>query len=188
MPERGQVDPGHPVREGAGHLARHGQGQAGLADPPGTGQGQQPDLLPAQASAERGHLPLPPHQPGRRQRQRRQRQRRAAARRGAGSRLGRRGQLGPGGGDQRGTRGGVEREGIGQQPHRLGAGHGAVAGLQGADAARTEPGALRQLLLAEAGHQPQAAQQGAEGIGGGCGHGVSGIRHPLASGGGRATV
>ena len=84
------------------------------------------------------------------------------ARRRFGRRGGRWRELGTGGGDQRGAGGGVQPEGVGQQADGLRAGAGAVAALQVADPLRAETGPLGQLLLAQAGGQPAAAQQRAE--------------------------
>jgi hypothetical protein len=39
--ERRQIDAGNPIAEVRGHILRDGEGQAGLAYPAGTGQGQE---------------------------------------------------------------------------------------------------------------------------------------------------
>ena len=67
--QRGEGGEPHAVRSGAGCGARRLQGQAGLAHPPGAGQGQQAYARIAQPGPDGRHLLLPPHQAGEGRRQ-----------------------------------------------------------------------------------------------------------------------
>ena len=62
--QRRQIDPDHAVGEVRGHVAGDGQGQPGLADPAGSGQGQQRDRLVEQERPRRRDLGLAADEPG----------------------------------------------------------------------------------------------------------------------------
>ena len=68
--QRRQVDKPDPVGEVLPHALRGGDGQAGLADPTRSGQGQQADLLAGEEGAEARQLLLPVDQPRRLRRER----------------------------------------------------------------------------------------------------------------------
>ena len=57
--QRRQVDKPDPVGEVLPHPLRRGDGQAGLADPTRSGQGQQADLVFGEEGAEARRLLLP---------------------------------------------------------------------------------------------------------------------------------
>ena len=58
--QRRQLDPGHPVGELVRHLRGNGQCKPRLADPTGTGQGQQAQLRLPQQGAGAGDFPSRP--------------------------------------------------------------------------------------------------------------------------------
>ena len=80
------------------------------------------------------------------------------------------GQFRMGRGDEAGTRRGVQRQSVGEQAHRLGAGRLANAALQILHPAGAQPGALGQRLLGEASREAVAAQQHPEREGSGRDH------------------
>ena len=56
--DRRQVDERDPVGKGRGDVLGDPEGEAGLADAAGTGQGQEANVVPQQEVADSGHLSL----------------------------------------------------------------------------------------------------------------------------------